>query len=119
MSKKLQFNNTYESGHYTLLVIKEGKKYTGVCLEFDLIIKAETLDRAKERIMDYTKAWLENIQKNRLPEELLNRAAPDKYWGISDLIDKNKKQLTQTSPRSSPRFSMFEDYRQHGFNFAS
>lgn len=95
MKKKLLFNNTYNSGSINLLILEEKKdKYIGVCLEFDLEIEAKTLEKAKEQIVDYTHLWLRNAIKHKLPEEVLNRPAPKKYWKIyKDLVEQDLKKL--------------------------
>lgn len=83
MKNKLLFNNTFDRGSVTYLILQEKKdKFIGVCLEFDLEIEAKTLKEAKERIEDYSQLWLRNAQKNKLSEEVLNRPAPKKYWKI-------------------------------------
>lgn len=88
MNKKLRFNNTYNSGSVTFLLLKEKNKYLGVCLEFDLVIQADTIQEAKEEIEDYVKLWHKNTVKNKLPEELLNKPAPKKYWEIYEKLVK-------------------------------
>lgn len=82
MKKELIFNNTYKKGAVNYLVFQEENKFVGVCLEFDLEVSANTPQEARERIEDYSKAWLENVIKNKLPEELLNKPADKKYWNI-------------------------------------
>lgn len=97
---KLQFNNTYKSGRVSFLVFKEGKDYVGVCLEFDLIVREDMKEEAQEAIVDYTRAWLENVKENKLSEELLNRPAPKKYWKIQDRI---VNQITNTERGREPK----------------
>lgn len=88
MIKKISFRNTYNFGRVSYLVIKEKSLYTGVCLEFDLVVKAPTQEEAKEHIQELATSWLRNVIKNRLPEKLLNKRAPAKYWKIAEEIDK-------------------------------
>lgn len=83
--KKLLFNNTYKSGSVTYIVVEDDErkgKFLGVCLEFDLEVSADTSDEAMEQIRDYAALWLRNAKKNKLPEEVLNRPAPQKYWAL-------------------------------------
>lgn len=119
MNHKLLFNNTYKKGRMTILVFKEKEGYKGVCLEFNLIIECPSFKEAEEHITDYAQAWLENVQKNKLPEELLNNPAPKKYWNISKRIDKQKefKKVSATKSRSS-NSPLYSSYRQYGGNFA-
>jgi hypothetical protein len=86
MKNKLLFNNTYKSGSVTYIVFKDGNKYTGVCLEFDLVVQGDTLNETKEILQDYSQLWHKNAVKNKLPETVLNRPAPPKYWEIYKLI---------------------------------
>ncbi len=78
--KTHKINNNYQSGRMSFLVISEKKKFVGICLEFDLEAEGKTPEEAMERIRDLAQAWLENIMKNKLPLELLNRPTLDKYW---------------------------------------
>lgn len=90
----LRFNNTYESGSVTFLIILERKKYKGVCLEFDLTVEADSFQEAKRLIEDYAKVWHKNAVVHKLPEEVLNRPAPKKYWQIyRELVEQDLKKL--------------------------
>ena len=95
MKKKLLFNNTYEKGSVTYLIIQDSKdKYVGVCLEFDLEIEAKTLEKAKECLEDYVHLWLKNAVRHKLSEEVLNKPAPKKYWKVyENLIKQDLKKL--------------------------
>lgn len=94
MSKKLIFNNTHKSGRMTFFAFKEKDSFIGVCLEFDLVVKADSLKEAIEHIEDLASGWLENVMKNNLPEELLNKPAPNEYW------EKYKKYLADSQRRA-------------------
>ena len=118
MRKKLIFNNTYKSGHMSYLVLKDKKGYTGVCLEFDLIINADTLDKAKEQITELSRAWLENIIKNKLPEELLNKPAPAKYRRLFGKITEQIQVGTKPQKSTATNkllYGGFESYPTHIF----
>lgn len=107
MNKKLIFNNTYNSGGVTYLILQEKKdKFIGVCLEFDLEIEAKTLEEANAQISDYAHLWLQNTVKNHLPEEVLNRPAPKKYWRIYEGLvkrDLNKLETEKKRETISPQ----------------
>ena len=113
--KKLVFNNTYKFGRLSFIVFKEGEEYTAACLEFDLLAKADTKLQAIEEINDAAEAWLMNVIENKLPEELLNRPAPKRYWNI------RKKILKDTQERKGksrvPATAIFQTYTPQ--NFAS
>lgn len=92
-SKQLRFNNTYESGSLTFLFLrsKENKNFLAICLEFDLETEAATFIEAQEKIEEYAKLWLENVKENKLPEELLNKSAPEEYWKIANDFEEERK----------------------------
>lgn len=130
MKNKLLFNNTYESGRFRILIYKKNtdNEVTAVCLEFGLIIKAKTKEKAQECIKDVADTYLKNVIENKLSEELLNRSAPKKYWTIFEkLLEAEKKsiklQLKEESRNSStpsiPPFNLMnEGYQDGRFNFA-
>ena len=94
--KELRFNNTYKSSRVTFLVIPENDKFIGVCLEFDLVIRADSMREAQEQIQDYANLWFKNAVKNRLPEEVLNRSADSKYWNVfKKLVRRDHERLQQ------------------------
>ena len=114
MKNKLRFNNTYKSGAVTFLIIKEKEKFVGVCLEFDLVTYADSMKEAKEIIEDYANAWLKNATKNKLPETLLNKPAPKKYWSIYERIkleeEARKKQTSVVREFTKPVISCYQPY---------
>ena len=121
--KKLLFHNTYDEGVVTLLVLPEKNKYVGVCLEFDLEARADTLPEAKEQIEDYAKLWLKNAVAHKLPEEVLNRPAPKKYWRLySVLLKRGEKRIeaehkpsVTISPPKLPTFHLQFSYPNYNF----
>jgi len=122
--KKLRFNNTYDSGVVTFLVFPNKKKYIGVCLEFDLVVQEDTLEKAMEQIKDYAKLWHKNAVKHKLSEEILNRPAPKKYWKLyADLLKgdelKLKAEITPSIPISFPKIPVTRFQHPYPyFNFA-
>mgnify|MGYP001571762455 CR=1 FL=1 len=100
-SKSLKFNNTYDRGVMTFLVGPENGKFVGVILEFDLIVYADTFEQAKKEIVDYGWLWLRNARKNKLPEEVLNRPAPKKYWKIHEILVEADKQKQDAEKRNT------------------
>ena len=115
--KKLRFNNTYESGRVTFIIFKDKKidKFIGVCLEFDLEVEAETTSEAQNMVQDYAQLWLENVRKNKLSEELLNKSAPEEYWNLEKELEEQRKLKEKTirgyaSSVRVPSFSIFRLY---------
>ena len=90
MKKELIFGNTKEKGKFTFLAYQEKPNYyIGVCLEFNLLIEAKTLDEAMKKIKETAWFYLESVIKNKLPDYLLNEPAPLKYWKkYLELIEK-------------------------------
>ena len=81
MKKELIFGNTKEKGKFTSLAYQEKPNYyIGVCLEFNLLIEAKTLDEAMKKIKETAWFYLKNVIKNKLPDYLLNEPVSLKYW---------------------------------------
>lgn len=124
MSRKIILRNTYNFGKLTFLILKEKQSYTGVCLEFDLIVNAPTPEEAREHIEDLASGWLENVRKNNLSEGLLNKRAPQKYWKMAEQMEKEieaekiarsaHKQMSQRETSSSQLF--FSIVQKYGTN---
>ena len=112
--KKLKFNNTYSSGAVTYLIFKEKAQFVGVCLEFDLVVKAPTFKETEKQIEDYAYAWLENVVDYHLPETLLNKPAPKKYWRIYERArleeETRKKQANINNSSIFPVAHSFQPY---------
>ena len=62
------------------LVYKEGDSYVGVCLTFDIVEEGSNPVAVMRSINEAARLHLEAVVKNDLPEELLNRYAPEEYW---------------------------------------
>lgn len=81
MKKRLIFGNTRENGKLTFLAYQEKPNYyIGVCLEFNLLVEAKTLEEAMKKIKETAWFYLENVIKHKLPDSLLNEPAPKEYW---------------------------------------
>ena len=119
--KELRFKNTRKSSRVTFLVIPEKDKFIGVCLEFDLAIKADSMKEAQEQIQDYADLWFKNVVKNRLPEEALNRSADIKYWNIFKELAKRDQESLQQKKLLQKSFytkNIRASYQYPSFNFA-
>ena len=121
MTKKLLFNNTYESGSTTVFIYGKGKdnKYTGVCLEFGLVIEATSMEKAEECINDVTETYFKNVVENKLSEELLNRPAEKKYWEIykhiSEIMNKRFKMQSISNSKVTPFSLQMLKYPNNSF----
>lgn len=127
--KNLLFNNTYKSGHIHSFIFKGSADdfFTGVALEFDVVIQAKTAEKAEECLLDTVENYLRNVVDNELSEQLLNTPADKKYWELYkqaikteskfiELVLENKKPI---SPLEKIPFNITRsDYRDGNFSFA-
>lgn len=72
--------NTKKSGTMEFLVFSDGPKYVGVCLTFDIVEEGIDPVGLMKSLKEAAELHLETVVKNNLPDELLNRYAPDEYW---------------------------------------
>lgn len=75
-----RFWNTKKRGVMEFLIYKEGNKYVGVCLTFDIIEEGKDVRKLKKSLIELADLHLKAVVKKGLPDELLNRYAPDEYW---------------------------------------
>ncbi len=74
--------NTKNFGIAKIIIFPYKKGYRAVCLNFDLIEDAKTIKEVKKQIEESVMGYIENICKNKLDNQLLNRHADEKYWKI-------------------------------------
>lgn len=72
--------NTKKSGLIESLVYKEGNTFIGVCLTFDIIEENDNPVELMKSLKEAAELHVETVITNNLPEELLNRYAPEEYW---------------------------------------
>ncbi len=109
MIKKLVFNNTYKRGNARVLVYKEGSKYVGVCLEFDLVIYGKKLAETVTCIKEMVEGYLANAKENNLPVDVLNRPAPKKYWNkYNEFLKLEQRRLSTTTLSSAVNQKIFQ-----------
>jgi len=72
--------NTKERGVFEIFVYPEKKKFVGVCLTFDIVEEGNSLQDVSKNILEAALLHIESVVKNELPDELLNRYAPEEYW---------------------------------------
>lgn len=105
-----KFKNTYKRGVATTIIYPEDNLYTAVCLEFDLVEQAEDFGEVKDKIDDAVRSHVETVVRNKLPEGLLNRPAPEKYWKkYKEIVQKlEKRKVVQLKPVALQRLPIKE-----------
>jgi len=91
--------NTKEAGQFRFIIYKRpGDKYfTGVCLDLDIVEKGKDPVFLRKSLEEATQGYLEAVKKNDLPDYLLNRPSPKKYWKILKELEKYFHSLHQIS----------------------
>ncbi len=74
--------NTVARGiiEFVIFYDKKAKHFVGVCLSFDIIEEGNNPEKLMESLTDAAKLHVAVVKKENLPEALLNRYAPKKYW---------------------------------------
>lgn len=110
---KKNLGNKKTQGIARILIYPSKNKYTGVCLDFDIIEEADTKEEVISQIKEATRGYVINIWKNNLDDSLLNRPAPKKYWGMYReysrfITAKNEGRVKKVTPKtkSSSFFSL-------------
>jgi predicted RNase H-like HicB family nuclease len=100
----LRPKNTKKGGIVEFFAYKDGYKYTGVCLTFDIIEEGSNIREVMENVKNAALLHLKAVIENNLPDDLLNRYAPKEYWdkyeSFVELITKKKlyqKKLAEAS----------------------
>ena len=90
--------NTTKRGSVTFLVYKKerDKLYTGVCLDFGIVIEDENLEFVQKELLKAAMGYLETVGKEKMDESLLNNQAPKKYFKIYEQT--LKSELSKTKP---------------------
>ena len=77
-------NNTKKRGLFRFVIFQEKDgDYCAVCLNLNLIEWGKDLDELEESIKEAATSYLSGVIEKNLPDELLNRSAPDKYWKLA------------------------------------
>lgn len=93
--------NTKEKGTIEFLLYGEKDKFVGVCLTFDIIEVSDDAFSLRKSLESAAFLQLKTVQEKNLPDELLNRYAPKKYW------DKYFEGLQKTIQKPIPNLSFF------------
>lgn len=79
--KPVREKNTKEKGLMEFLVYSEDDKFIGVCLTFDIVEEGSDPVKLMESIKEAAQLHLDVVIKEDMSDELLNRFAPEEYWG--------------------------------------
>ena len=73
---------------FTQLVYLDPKdeKFTGVCLELNLVVESDSLESAVAQLNDATVSHLLATAEIGFPPELMFRPAPAHYWQIAKSV---------------------------------
>ena len=74
--------NTKKAGTARAIIFQSGKSFKAVCLDFDIIEEASTMEKAEKKIREAVVGYIKNICKNNLDDSFLNRHAEKRYWEI-------------------------------------
>lgn len=80
--------NTKRQGVARIIIFPFSKGFKAVCLDFDLIEEAKTREEVEKEIRLSVMAYVENICRNNLSDDLLNRHADPKYWKMFENYQK-------------------------------
>ena len=98
----MTYPNTKKRGVARIIIFPFSEGFKAVCLDFDLIEEAKTFQEVEGQIRESVEGYVENVCKNNLSDELLNRPAEKKYWDM--LIEYQKYIIAKkNSERSFPR----------------
>lgn len=107
--------NTKEKGLMEFVVFHVGTNYTGVCLTFDIIEEGKDMEAVEKSVKEAAKLHLKVVTEKNLPDELLNRYAPQKYW---DIYAEGCRYLyakeIESSMGKNPRLDTFQ--KRYAFN---
>lgn len=106
----MTYQNTKKRGLARVIILPFSKGYKAVCLDFDLIEEAETFEEVNRQIRESVTGYIENVFRNNLPDELLNRPAEARYWEMFEEYSKyiaEKKIRTTSLPRNAARLASF------------
>ncbi|MBU1085373.1 hypothetical protein KKB06_03415, partial [Patescibacteria group bacterium] len=96
--------NTKRKGILYFITFKEKDgDYCAVCLNLNLIEWGKDIDELEESINEAALSYLNGIIKNNLPNELLNKPAPNKYWKMAK---KRCEPILKVKPETN-KFSFF------------
>lgn len=76
--------NTKKKGLARIVVFKEKDgDYCAVCLNLDLIEWGKDPQKLVDSMHEAIQSYVRGVVEKGLPDELLNRPAPEKYWQMA------------------------------------
>ena len=82
----------------------QDEKFTGVCLELNLIVESGTLESTVALLNDATVSHLLSAAEVGFPPELILRPAPSQYWQIAKSV---AAKVGRDRPISAEEFALF------------
>jgi hypothetical protein len=109
----MKIKNNKKNGLARIIILKIGKKYKAICLDFDIIEEADTRDIVEKSIKEAIIGYVQNICKNNLDDKLLNRSADEKYWKIyREYLKKIEKQKINSDVDETSIFTLPIDQKK-------
>ena len=86
--------NKITCGQIKFLIFKKkgDKLFTGVCLDFGMVIQGKTIDEVKNELQTASLGYLKTIRKEKLGEGLLNNQAEKKYFDLYNAFLESAKE---------------------------
>jgi len=89
-----------------LFVYNDGGKFVGVNLTFDIVEEGSEPVALMESIKEASLLHLDCVIKENMPDELLNRYAPEEYWnkyfGALEQVERPNKTTVDSYFQKSP-----------------
>ncbi len=63
-----------------VLIEKEGRLYSALCLELDVVSQGRTIDEAKKNIVEAVELYLQSVYEDGDEKEFIPRPAPIEEW---------------------------------------
>jgi len=86
--------NKITRGQIKFIIFKKkgDKLFTGVCLDFGMVIQGKTIDEVKNELSVVSLGYLKTVKKEKLSEDLLNNQAEKKYFDLYEAFLKSAKE---------------------------
>lgn len=96
--------NTKQQGQFRFIIYKRAldKCYTGVCLDLDIVEEDKDSIALRKSLEEAARGYFEAVIKKNLPDTLLNKPSPKKYWQIIKDLEKYFHTFHQISRPRQP-----------------
>jgi hypothetical protein len=104
--------NTIKKGQVRFLIFKEkdDQLYTGVCLDFGIVVQGESADYVKYELEKGAVGYLKTIAKEKMEDKLLNFQAEKKYFDLyNKIISSESKNLKSNRATKAPAIGLYND----------